>query len=322
MHNKRRSLAISLALVGTLALGGCTQIDPTKDGVIRITTSTAVWGSIVDEIANGAAEVTSIVNKPTQDPHEFEASARDQLAVSKADLAIYVGNGYDNFMQLLTAASHLKPARVLRLDPKNTSVKNSDGLAVDDPHVWYDLKLVSGYASKIAVKLRALIRAETPSAKQPAALAKVAAGLAKLQGEIATELAATDAFIKGGQPKRNLIQTESVGFRLLNPFVTDLTPDGLRRASLNGTDISLATMRQLQDTFARIKAEKTGEIWALSLNAQQSTPQIEEIRGLAKSAGVPIITFSENLPGGGTFIDWMKRNRLLVMNLYSHLIVF
>lgn len=320
MNKKALSIAITLALAATVV--GCSQADPAKDGVVRVTTSTAVWGAIVDEIANGAVQVTSIVNKPTQDPHEFEATAKDQLAVSKADLAIFVGNGYDNFMQQLAGASHLTKGRILELDPKNTTVQNSDGYAVDDPHVWYDLKLVSGYADQIAMRLRSLIRAETPASEVSADLAKVDAGLAKLQREIAAELAATDAFVKGGAKPLNLIQTESVGFRMLNPLVTDLTPAGLRRASLNGTDISVATMRDLQDTFARIKAEKTGGTWALSLNAQQNSPQIEEIRGLAKSAAVPIITFSENMPGGGTFISWMQQNRRIIMSLYMHPIVF
>ncbi len=320
MNKKPRTLAISITLALTVALTGCSQVDPAKDGVVRVTTSTAVWGAIVDEIANGAVQVTSIVNKPTQDPHEFEASARDQLAVSKADLAIYVGNGYDNFMKQLTGASHLPDSRVLQLDPKNTTVQNSDGYSVDDPHVWYDLKLVSGYAVRIAERIRTLIRAETPTAEVAAALAMVDAGLAKLQGEIKAELAA--AFIKGGAKPLNLIQTESVGFRMLNPFVKDLTPAGLRQASLNGTDISVATMRQLQVTFASVRNQKAGAVWVLSLNAQQSTPQIEEIRAWAKSAEVPIITFSENMPGGGTFMGWMQQNRRLVMTLYTLPIVF
>src|SRR5699024_4706703 len=100
---KKHALAAAIAAPAVvLALAGCqsTTASEQSDG-ISIVASTNVYGDIAEAIAGDAAEVTSIIDSSAQDPHSYEASAQDRLAVSKADIVIENGGGYDSFMDAL-----------------------------------------------------------------------------------------------------------------------------------------------------------------------------------------------------------------------------
>ncbi len=73
-----------------------TRTGPT--GVVKVLATTNVWGDIAKQLGGDWVEVTVILDDPMQDPHSYEASARDQLAVNDAELIVMNGGGYDEFM--------------------------------------------------------------------------------------------------------------------------------------------------------------------------------------------------------------------------------
>jgi len=95
----RRSLPVA-ALAGGLVLAGCTGTAPADDA-FTIVASTTVYAQIAAEIAGDAAEVVPIIASAARDPHEYEATAADQLTVASADLLIVNGGGYDGFVDAL-----------------------------------------------------------------------------------------------------------------------------------------------------------------------------------------------------------------------------
>jgi zinc/manganese transport system substrate-binding protein len=54
--------------------------------------------------------VTAIIHDSAQDPHEYEATPRDALAIAEADLVVVNGGGYDEFMATLLEAAGLENA--------------------------------------------------------------------------------------------------------------------------------------------------------------------------------------------------------------------
>ena len=66
--------------------------------------STNVWGDIAHQISGDLATVDALIYDQNQDPHSFEASARDQLLIENADIVIMNGGGYDDFVEKLVAA--------------------------------------------------------------------------------------------------------------------------------------------------------------------------------------------------------------------------
>jgi zinc/manganese transport system substrate-binding protein len=103
---KIKTLGIITAL--TLTLSACAPVESETiepfDG-LTIVSSTNVWGDIAKSVAGDGVRVISIIDSFGQDPHSYEASARDQLAVNEADIVVANGGGYDSFIDVLADAA-------------------------------------------------------------------------------------------------------------------------------------------------------------------------------------------------------------------------
>src|SRR5690606_11248985 len=100
--------AAALLSASSLILAGCSTAaggGEADDGRIQVTASTNVYGALVEQIGGDRVEVTSIITSASQDPHSYEASARDRLTVQDADLVIKNGGGYDAFIDTLLDGS-------------------------------------------------------------------------------------------------------------------------------------------------------------------------------------------------------------------------
>src|SRR5690348_1175356 len=92
------ALTIPLAACGS----GPAQSQPARPSVVA---ATNVYGDVVQRIAGDAAEVTSVITDPTADPHSYEANPQNQLALSKADVIVENGGGYDDFIDTMLKSS-------------------------------------------------------------------------------------------------------------------------------------------------------------------------------------------------------------------------
>ena len=95
--------------IGALTLSGCagSQEEQGQESEFSVVTSTNVYADLASQIAGDAATVEPIISDSTQDPHDYEATPQDQLKLSKADLVVVNGGGYDAFMTtMLEAADH------------------------------------------------------------------------------------------------------------------------------------------------------------------------------------------------------------------------
>jgi zinc/manganese transport system substrate-binding protein len=102
------SIAFATAglVVTALALTGCASTPAeSADGTVQVVASTNVYGDIAQQIGGDLVSVTSFITSAAQDPHSYEASAQDQLALSKADIVIENGGGYDPFIDTLLNAA-------------------------------------------------------------------------------------------------------------------------------------------------------------------------------------------------------------------------
>ena len=52
--------------------------------IINVVASTDVYGDIAGVIGGDKVNVTAIITKTSQDPHSYEATAQDRLAVSQS----------------------------------------------------------------------------------------------------------------------------------------------------------------------------------------------------------------------------------------------
>lgn len=294
---KTRSLAslLALSVAGALALAGCSSsgggAEPSGGGKLSVVASTNVYGDIASTIAGDAVDVTSIMSDPAQDPHSFEASAQNQLAISKADIVIENGGGYDDFMDTMLKAAGNSKATVLNVvDISGKKASAGDEL---NEHVWYDFPTVEKLTSELA---DALSKAD-PS--QKATFTKNAdAFTAKVNA-----LESRAAELKQGHAGAGVAITEPVPLYLLEAMGLDnKTPGAFSEAIEEGTDVSPAVLQQTLDLFAH------HEVKLLAYNEQTSGPETEKVLSAAKDAGVPVVPVTETLPTGKDYISWMNAN--------------
>src|SRR5690606_14380909 len=110
-------LPVSTLAATALALAGCAPADEGNGAGLSIVTSTNVYGDLAATIAGDAAEVTAIIHDSAQDPHEYEATPRDALAIAEADLVVVNGGGHDEFMATLLAAPDTRAVVVAPREP-------------------------------------------------------------------------------------------------------------------------------------------------------------------------------------------------------------
>jgi len=285
----------AILLTAALALTGCagsgSSAEPT-DGRIRIVASTNVYGDIARQIGGDAVAVTSLIDDPSQDPHSFEADGQVQLALSKAQIVVENGGGYDDFVDTLLKGANNKDATVL-------NAADISGLDQNPPkgefneHLWYDFPVMQRVAEKIEATLSSL-----DASKKSTFEANTSAFVAKLD-----TLEAGEATIKAAHAGEGVAITEPVPLYLLDASgLVNKTPEKFSEAVEEGTDVSPLVLQQT----LRLFSDHTVKV--LVYNEQTSGPQTEQVLAAAKKAGVAIVPVTETLPTGKTYISWMTAN--------------
>ncbi|MDO7883138.1 metal ABC transporter solute-binding protein, Zn/Mn family [Salinibacterium soli] len=312
--------SIGALAASALLLAGCSAPAPTDggdDSRLSVVASTNVYGDLAATIGGDLVDVTSIITGANQDPHSFEASARDQLAVSEADLVILNGGGYDPFMETLVEASGTS-APVIEaveasglLDEDHADDDHADEPAedhTDEPadghdghdhiegfneHVWYDLHGMVHVVEHIAEELAAIdaANADTYTANAEALAADIES-LESRADELHTALEGQGAAM-----------TEPVPAYLLAAVGLDnLTPEAFTEAIEEGADVPPVALQETLDLFA------DNAVVVLAYNSQTASPETERVRAAAEDAGVPVLDFTETLPDGQTYVSWMTAN--------------
>ena len=310
MNSTRLALPAGLVCSAiALALTGCSAAVPgsATEG-LTVVASTNVYGSIAEAIAGDAATVTSIIDSPTIDPHSYEASAQDQLAIANADLVIENGGGYDPFVDLLvdgsgTTATVLSAVVIAGLVEEGGDAHREDEAHSEDDghghvegvneHVWYDIHLMGDVATAIAAALTEL-DAENAEVFE-SNLATFDAALEELEAE----LEQTAATLGGGV----VATTEPVPAYLLAELgLDDETPAEFTEAIEEGSDVPPLALQEVLELI------ESGEVRLLAYNEQTASPETERVRAAAEDAGIPVVSFVETLPDGEDYVSWMRAN--------------
>lgn len=310
-----------LLAAGALALTGCTGNSDSPaggggEGKLDVVASTNVYGNILETVGGDNVSVTAVINRPSQDPHSYEATARDKLAVSEADLVVLNGGGYDTFMEQLVADSGIDSADVLNaveisgLEEHNDEAAGHDDGDADagheedhdhgghshgsfNEHVWY---------SPAAMGLLAEAAAERLSTLDPDNAEGYRDNAATFNSGVEDLLAELDAD-KAVAGNREVAVTEPVPEYLFEAAgLHNVTPADFTSAVEEGADVPPAVLKEMQDLL------RSGDIAFLAYNTQTSTSQTEAVRETAEDAGVPVLDFSETLPDGKDYLSWMGAN--------------
>lgn len=290
-------LPASILAATALALAGCAPADEGNGAGLSIVTSTNVYGDLAATIAGDAAEVTAIIHDSAQDPHEYEATPRDALAIAEADLVVVNGGGYDEFMATLLEAHDTRAVVVDAVELSGLETGHHDEGEHEhgevNEHVWYDLDAMAELTDALATQLSALDPAHAEVFTANAA--QLTAGLDQL-AQRASGIATTH----GGA---RVAITEPVPLYLLEAAgLENATPEEFSEAVEEGTDAPALVVRAVIDLVAG------PGIALLAYNEQTVGPQTEQVLAAAQDAGTPVVSFTELLPEGEDYLGWMAAN--------------
>jgi zinc/manganese transport system substrate-binding protein len=283
---------LPLAVIPVLLLAGCSgTAGPATDGKVQVVASTDVWGDIALQIGGSAVSVDSLISDPDRDPHEYQADPRDQLAVSRAQLVVVNGGGYDDFLsQLLKNA----PASTEVVNAANASGLDQKPASGEfNEHIWYDLAAVSKVAGTIATELT-----KVEPAKESTFTSRLKAFRSRL-----TALEATEATIRSTAAGKGVAITEPVPLAMTAAIgLVNRTPSAFSESIEEGNDVAAAVLREQLALFS------THRVAVLAYNAQTTGATTEQVLAAAKAAGIPAVGFRETLPDGEDYVEWMQHD--------------
>lgn len=307
---KLRTLAIGLAVaLGFAGLTGCApqpnpsptpSVTPTQSptptptstaGPLKVVSSVAVWAELAKQIGGDAVSVTAIIKAPFQDPHSYEATVRDQLAVNEAQVTIENGAGYDTFF------AHLLSAKPVSSNWKRIDVSRvlGSGLPIrpdTNPHFWYDY----AFAKKTASKIYEVLAVELPPADKPA----LSANLGKLNKSIDALISRASQLRKRTLGTKVLLSESFAAFTLDALGLWNVMPTAFTNSVEQETDASPSVMNQIKGLIT------SHTVKLVIFNRQTLGAQTNQIAGWARTSGVPVIWLSELLPEQMTYTTWMN----------------
>ncbi|WP_298866355.1 zinc ABC transporter substrate-binding protein [uncultured Microbacterium sp.] len=301
----RKTPAIAALLTAAaLVLTGCgsTAAGQADDGRVQVVASTNVYGSLAAQIGGDQVDVTSLIDSKAQDPHSFEATARDRLAVQHADLIIENGGGYDPFMEqlrdgsdaaVITAAefSHDYPGATVKEDDHSKDHEGHSHIEGFNEHVWFDVHTITHVVERITTDLTKL---------DPAGKAGFAARAEKVTGELTALQADLDALHAKHEGQKVFITEPLPGLLAAAAGLDDVAPDGFASAVEEGDDVAPAIL------LDALHVVEGGEVRAVLTTAQTGGSETTRVTDAAKRAGIPVVTFSELLGPDQTYAQWMR----------------
>jgi zinc/manganese transport system substrate-binding protein len=292
-----------VALIAMVMLGvaGCSTSSPSGSptsssaasgaGSVSVVASTNVYGDIVKTVGGPAVAVTSIIDSPDKDPHEYEADARTQLALSKAHLVIENGGGYDDFVDTMLKSARTRPTVINVADVSGLNQHSADGEF--NEHLWYDFPTVEKLAAQLVTDLSAAAPAQAATFKSNAKA--FTAQLDQLQQD--------EVAIKAKHAGEGVAITEPVPLYLLEAAgLVNKTPEKFSEAIEQDTDVSPAVLEETEDLF------DTKQVKLLAYNQQTTGPQTEAVLAAAKRNNIPVVPVTETLPTDQTYLSWMRAN--------------
>ncbi|AXE39341.1 metal ABC transporter solute-binding protein, Zn/Mn family [Acidipropionibacterium virtanenii] len=278
-RTSRRLLAAGAAAACLIPLAACSSQDSpsgSADGRVSVVASTNVWGSVAKEVAGSHADVTSVISSPEQDPHDYEATARDKLAFRKAAVTVVNGGGYDDWATTLAGQSDSTLVDAVKTSGLKTGADFNE-------HVFYSISTARKVADRIATDLA---KADPDHATDYRKNAKAFGAT--------MDKTLTDARKVGrANPGVSFVATESVADYLLADMgLKDATPEAFVEQSETESGPSVKVVNQ---TSKLLTTKKAG---LLIVNGQTSDSVTKALQSAARKASVPSVGVTETFPEG------------------------
>lgn len=287
---KKILVAISgLALVaGTSGCSSGTSSDTVRPNV---GVSNQIYADLVRELQGVGTvpddpdfDTFTILDSQTINPHDFEPSAKHRLLVANADLVIFAGTEWDQYIYPLVESVGLDLDSVLSeasVRPLTACGTETCFDTENNPHIWYNLEMNVRFAKKITAAFTGI----QPDYKNyyDKALRLFLNRITKiktLEEEAASKIGSNSYFFAPEAVANSTLI--SMGLKSANPYDTKFA-----------NDVELSTKEMLNAK----KILASGKVKIFAANKLVSSQQADELRKYAESVGIPVHYFSETAFG-------------------------
>lgn len=262
----------SVGMLASVAACGSGRSSSEKNGTIEVVASVNQWGTVAKTLGGGNVNVTSIINSTNVDAHDYEPTTSDIAKLQKAQVIIVNGAGYDAWAVKAAQSANATIVNAAAVGGVN------DG---ENPHVWFSADV-----------RKAVAQAITEAYEQADAAKK--SDFDKLHDQWKSEENNVESKIAEVKQKSDGLAyaaTESVASYLAEDMgLTDATSSGYARATANESEPTPTDIKQFTDAL------KAGEIKLLVVNTQEESELTGKITNAAKSANVPMVNLTEQMP--------------------------
>lgn len=271
-QNNRNTLILAIAILAVIAIAavayialshpaGSASSSGNNDGRLQVVTSFRPITLLVEPVAGDHAVVTQILPAGAE-PHEYEPTPNDAIAIQNAKILFYDGPFMEPWADRLATAANPGIVRASFFDAVPSSafaqMKANDPSFPDpeqDPHIWLSPQLAEYYVEDIAEKLSAADPANASAYRANAAAYEVR--LKKLDADYKTGLSncSTRTFLTS----HAFLNYQAAAYNLTSLSITGLSPDA--EPSVQQMAAILGTAKA--DNVKGVIAE-TNEVEALS----------------------------------------------------------
>ncbi|WP_179396069.1 metal ABC transporter solute-binding protein, Zn/Mn family [Lacticaseibacillus absianus] len=269
-----------LALGAALTLSGCST--HAASNKLTVVSSVDFYGEVAKAVVGDYGTVTSVIDNPDIDPHDYEPTTAVAKTVARANVVIVNGGGYDSWMDKLVGAD----SGTVKVVSAAKVVGIRDG---ENEHVWYKPEVMPKMARALAKQFGAL-----DPKHRAAYTANATAYIKKLQ-----PLTAQIARLKAKAAGQAVAVSEPVfsnalsalGYRIINPHFAAAVEES--------TDPSPKDIRELT------AAIKHKQIAFFVQNVQVESKVVSNIVAQVRAAGIPVLKVTETMPAKQTYTSWM-----------------
>lgn len=285
MNNRKKySIVFSLIVLLALVLSACSGTkENSKSNNITIVTSTNIYSDIAKQVVGKYGTAESLITNGNSDPHDFEPTTASAKTVSKADIVVANGMGYDSWMDNLAKSSNKKVVKV-----GNDLLKLSN---TDNPHIWYNLKMPVKYVNYLVKRLSKLDSKHSNYYKQNGK--KYLNKIAKID-KLASSI--------NGKKQKPVFVSEPVFDYALERTGFKVGNRNFEEATEKETDPSAAVIAKMNHAIEK------KQIAFFVNNTQASSDTVKSFVKKAKSKNIPIIEVRETMPNGTSYYNWMLSN--------------
>ena len=269
-----------LSACGSASTGSTTP----SSSIINVVAAENFYGDIVKRLGGNHVSVTSIISDPNIDPHQYESNAQTAIQVSKAQLVIENGGGYDDWMDKILSGSPNSNRLLLKgFDLAHVKLPENE-------HVWYSIDNIATIAQAINTDLQKLDQADAETFENN--FQAFRQSLQSIRHKIQAIKSKYGGTPVGLTETIYLYQAVPLGLNVLTPFQ-------FQKAMAEGNEPPADTVVTAENQITH------HQIKVLIYNEQTVTASTTKLENDARAQNIPIVPVTETMPPGKTYQTWM-----------------